>query len=118
MRLARASFAALLITALAVFTVDCFGVTSEQAMQCCRSMRCSSHGHQHGSDCCKQMPELRAALGQPSSVQTAVFSPVVFALVAVDDKAFGFERSDAAIVAYSHGPPGSSSPPSLLPLRI
>jgi hypothetical protein len=44
---------AVLTVALTVYGSDCMATTTpEQAMRCCRSMSCSSHGH-HGWDCCR-----------------------------------------------------------------
>jgi len=65
---------AVLTVALAGYALDGVGMTTpEQAMQCCNSMRCPSHGH-HGQDCCKSMPSVHAAFGQPSSMQGVSFS--------------------------------------------
>jgi hypothetical protein len=62
--------------------VDCEAATTpEQAMQCCKSMHCSSHGR-HGQECCKTMPTMPAPFVPPSSVHGASFSPVVFAVMA------------------------------------
>jgi hypothetical protein len=69
---------AVLTVALAGYALDCVGMTTpEQAMQCCNSMRCPSHGH-HGQDCCKSMPSIHVVLGQPSSLQGVSLSPIAF----------------------------------------
>jgi hypothetical protein len=76
MGFARQVILVVLAIAVAAYASDCGGMTTpEQAMQCCNSMRCSSHAH-HGQECCKTMPSIQATLGQPSSTQGISFSPV------------------------------------------
>ena len=71
---------AVLTVALAGYALDGVGMTTpEQAMQCCNSMRCPSHGH-HGQDCCKSMPSVHAAFGQPSSMQGVSFSLIALGM--------------------------------------
>ena len=117
MGFARRVLLALLTVSVAAYASDCGGMTTpEQAMQCCKSMRCSSHGH-HSQECCKTMPAIHAALGQPSSVQGISFSPVTFAVVQSFNEAQRTESSARMIAGYSHAPPASGSP-AILPLRI
>ena len=117
MRFAGRVLVAVLTIALAGYALDCVGmITPEQAMQCCNSMRCPSHGH-HGQDCCKSMPSIHAALGQPSSVQGVSFSPIALGMV----QPFGEDGSPASssrlIAEHAHAPPFLGSP-APLPLRI
>jgi len=120
--LKRMSFAkrvlfAVLTLALSGYALDCDALaTPQQAMQCCGSMHCSSHGH-HGQDCCKTMPSLRAAVGQPSSGQSAAFSLVVVGAAPVSHGFFAINVETCIVAEHSHAPPLSSSPPNL-PLRI
>lgn len=117
MGFARQILLAVLALSVAAYASDCGGMTTpEQAMQCCNSMRCSSH-HHHGQECCKTMPTMHAALGQPSSVQGISFSPVALGLVRAFKESQGMEHSTGTIAEHSHAPPISSSPPAL-PLRI
>jgi hypothetical protein len=117
MGFARQVLLAVLTVAVGAYSSDCGGMTTpEQAMQCCNSMRCSSH-HHHGQECYKTMPAMHAALGQPSSVQGISFSPVVLGLVRAFNESNGIECSARMIAEHSHAPPMSSSPPAL-PLRI
>src|SRR5947209_14703542 len=118
MRFARPGLLAVLIVALGTYALDCLAVTPQQAMQCCQSMRCASHGH-HGKDCCKTMPAMRAALGQPTSVQDVSFSPVVLGILKAlnGSSSSSSQTSTAVITAHSHAPPIFFSPPPL-PLRI
>ena len=117
MRLARLIFLAILTVALAAYALDCGAVTTpEQAMHCCNSMPCSSHGHR-GQDCCKAMPTVRAPFVQDSSVHGVSFSPLVFAVLPATDKSHAVDSSNCVIAAYCHAPPiGYASTP--LPLRI
>lgn len=116
MRFSKVIFAMVLVIALGAYAVDCGGMTTpEQAMQCCKSMPCSSHGHQ-GKNCCKSMEAMHAPFVLSSSVQ----APGVSAVAAV------FRTSTASIVlqpmfsgisARYHSPPAAQSL-SLSPLRI
>lgn len=117
MGFARRVLLAVLTVAVGAYASDCGGMTTpEQAMQCCNSMRCSSH-HHHGQECCKTMPSIQAALGQPSSTQGISFSPVALGLVLAFNESHSTESSARMIAEYSHAPPASSSP-AVLPLRI
>jgi hypothetical protein len=117
MGFARQALLVLLTIAVAAYASDCGGMTTpEQAMQCCNSMRCSSH-HHHGQECCKTMPAMHAVLGQPSSLQSISFSPVATGLVRVFNEFNGIECSARMIAEHSHAPPMSPSP-AAPPLRI
>lgn len=111
---------AALLVALAAYGLDCMGMaTSEHMMACCEKMRCHSHHHrnQNPQDCCKTTPQMQAALGQPSSMQTISVSPVTYGVMqAFDD--LKMSALFASISArHSHDPP-LSGPISTLPLRI
>src|SRR5438034_6484185 len=86
MRLAKPIFLAILAVALAAYAFDCSAATTpEQAMQCCKSMSCSSHGHR-AQDCCKTMPSMHAPFVQPSSGHGVSPSHVVFAVLPGTEK--------------------------------
>jgi len=109
---------AVLSVSVAAYASDCGGMnTPEQAMRCCNSMRCSSHGHHHGQECCKAMPEMRAALGQPPSAHGFSFSLVTFAVVQAVNQAQTIESAARMIGEHSHAPP-VARPQSVLSLRI
>jgi hypothetical protein len=117
MRLANPIFLAVLAVALAAYAFDCGAVmTPEQAMQCCDSMPCSSHGH-HAEDCCKTMQSMHAPFVQPTSAPGASYSPFVFAALPATGQSQGFDLSGRAIPANGHAPPilYLPAPP---PLRI
>jgi hypothetical protein len=117
MRLAKPIFLGVLVVALAAYAFDCdAATTAEQAMQCCNSMPCSSHGHE-GQDCCKTMPTVRAPFVQPSSVHGVSYSLLVFAVLPAVSESHRIDSADRVIVAQSHAPPilGTLTP---LPLRI
>ena len=117
MGFARQILLAVLALSVAAYASDCGGMTTpEQAMQCCNSMRCSSH-HHHGQECCKTMPTMHAALGQPSSVQGISFSPIALGLVRAFNESRGIEPSARMIAEHSHAPPMTPSP-AAQPLRI
>jgi hypothetical protein len=117
MRFAGRMLIAVLSVALMGYALDCVGMTtSEQAMQCCNTMRCPSHGH-HGQDCCKSMPSVHAALGQPSSLQGVSFSLLALGIVQALDQCDSCASSSRLIAEYAHAPPFLDSP-TPLPLRI
>jgi hypothetical protein len=117
MGFARPVLLAVLAVAIATYASDCAGMTTpEQAMQCCKSMQCSSHGH-HGQECCKTMPAIHAAVGQPASVQGVAFSPIALGVPQAFDETHGIESSARMIAEHSHAPPALCSP-AILPLRI
>jgi len=117
MGFARRVLLVVLTVAVGAYASDCGGMTTpEQAMRCCNSMQCSSHAH-HGQECCKTMPAIHAALGQPSSVQSLSFSPLTFTLVQALNDPQSIESAARMIAEYSHAPPASCSP-AALPLRI
>ena len=73
MGVARRILAGVFVIAFASYASDCLSMTTpEQAMQCCRSMHCPTHGHQ-GMGCCESMSRLHATFLQPS-VQHERFS--------------------------------------------
>jgi len=116
MRSARPIFLTVLTIALAAYALDCgAAVTPEQAMQCCDSVPCSSHGH-HAEDCCKAMQSMHAPFVQPSPAH-ASYSPFVFAALPVTGESHGLDLSNGVIAANGHAPPifYASAP---LPLRV
>src|SRR5271169_3349784 len=117
MGVARPIFLAVLTISLGAYALDCGGTaTPEQAMQCCKSMQCSSHGH-HGQDCCKTMPAIHATFGQPSSVQGVSFSPVALGVLPGFNESHCMDPCARRIAARSHAPPILCSP-APAPLRI
>jgi hypothetical protein len=117
MRFAKPILMAVLVAALAAYALDCGAMTSpEQAIQCCASMPCSSHGHD-GQDCCKSMPSLHAPFVRSASGQNAPHAHTVGpASAALYDFASTLPELGTPAVHY-HGPP-ILSPPTLSPLRI
>ena len=113
---ARPIFSAVLLVALGAYGFDCAPMaTAEQAMQCCKSMRCMSH-HHHGEDCCKTMATSYVDVGQPTSVSVP-FAPVLFGLIEPFVKSPSAITLERQIADQSHAPP-IFSPPADLPLRI
>lgn len=117
MRFAKPIFLTVLAIALAAYALDCgAAMTPEQAMQCCDSMPCSSHGH-HAEDCCKTMQSMHAPFVQPSSAHSLSYSPSVFEALPLTGESHGLDLSSGVIAANGHSPPifYASAP---LPLRI
>jgi len=117
MRLTKAIFLAVLSVALAAYAFDCGAMTTpEQAMQCCNSMPCSSHGH-HGQDCCQSLQAMRGPFGQPSSVNGVSYPPLLFAVLPATGKSHGLDSSNRVVATSCHAPPirYAAAP---LPLRI
>ncbi len=105
MRLAKTIFLAALAVALAAYAFDCRAATTpEQAMQCCNSMSCSSHGH-HAQDCCKTMPAIHAPFVQPSTVHGVSYSPLAFAVLPATSESIALGSYNRVIAAYCHAPP-------------
>jgi hypothetical protein len=119
---ARLIVAVILLVAIGAYSVDCNAMTTpEQAMQCCKSMHCMSSHHNssgnHSTDCCKTMPDMRAALGQPSSVHSISLSPAALAVLPVSKLSQDLQAHCSLIAIDSHSPPVPFSPPPLS-LRI
>jgi hypothetical protein len=117
MRLDRPIFLALLALSLATYAVDCGAtMTPDQAMQCCNSMDCSSHGHD-SQDCCKTMRSMHAPFVQSSPEGGASFSPVLFAVMPSVGQCSNLAPSAIIIATDCHAPPIPNSA-ALRPLRI
>src|SRR5690242_5702059 len=102
MSLFRPILVAVVGLALASYAFDCFAAAStQQAMQCCNSMHCSSHAH-HGQDCCKRMPSVRSPFVQPSSVPGASFAPAVLAVIPACSELPELEVSARIVPTPSH----------------
>lgn len=51
MRFTKSIFLAVMVIAFAAYAFDCLAMsTPEAAMQCCETMHCSSHGHEHSQN--------------------------------------------------------------------
>src|SRR2546429_9139523 len=117
MRLARPFLLAILAVALGAYAFDCEAATTpEQAMQCCNSMHCSSHGH-HGQDCCKDMPTTHGPFVRLSSGHGLSSAPVVLTAALVSAECVTLDFSAETFATRCHAPPIFSPPPSL-PLRV
>src|SRR5437016_13127924 len=104
MGLFRPILVAVVGLALASHAFDCFAAANtEQAMQCCNSMHCSSHAH-HGQDCCKRMPSVRSPFVQPSSPHGMSFPPTLLAVMPSRGELPVFDFSARILPAHSHAP--------------
>src|SRR5689334_21924674 len=117
MRLTKPILLAVVAVALVTYAFDCgAAMTPEQAVHCCNSMSCSSHGT-HAQDCCKAMPSMHAPFVLPSSVHAASVSPLVFAALPATVGSHVIDASDRVIAAHCHAPPIRYAPVPL-PLRV
>lgn len=118
MRFAKPISLALLSIALVTYAFDCgAATTSEQAMQCCNSMPCSPHDHEHSQDCCKTMPAMHAPFVQSASAHGVSSFALVFALLPATDEPCSVDCSSRVIAAHCHAPPIQYTPATLT-LRI
>jgi len=118
MRFAKPILQAVVAIALVAYAFDCFAMsTPEQAMQCCDTMPCSSHGHEHSQECCKMMPSMHAPFVQPASAQGPSLTPVFVAVLPAFNASQGLNSSAGVLTAHCHAPPISQIAASS-PLRI
>ena len=115
---ARSALMVVIAVALAAYGFDCpVASTSDEAMQCCDNMACSSPGHEHSDDCCKTMPTAHAPFVQTHSPHTTHITFVLFAVLPVNTgQGLDFFAQSVAN-ALSHAPPISQSAIHA-PLRI
>ena len=108
---------AVVASALMAYAFDCSAmVTHEQAVECCRSMGCSSQGHA-SEDCCKAMPAMHAPFVQPSSTSNVASPAVQPAVLAVVPHDIRPDSSRVRVSANKQAPPGNYAS-DLTPLRI
>ena len=115
----RALLSIMLSLVAAANAFDCVQPdTAQQAMDCCHSMACSNHKHQHDMDCCREMASPELAFVVPAAFHHQVsigntLGPVAFAAMPAIAA-----RSEEPLLA---APSGTGSPPGTsnsLPLRI
>jgi hypothetical protein len=96
---------------------DCLAMaTPEQAMQCCKSMPCSRHGH-HGQECCKAMSTVQAPFVQSASAPETFLVFVALAALPVSSEFPALDSSASGVAAQCHAPPVVCTSASV-PLRI
>jgi hypothetical protein len=118
MRFARPILMAVIVVALAAYGFDCPAMsTPDEAMQCCDTMPCPSHGPADSQDCCKTMPSMHAPFVQPYPAHRVSVSLVFFGVAPAVSSSQGLDFSTQAhLAAHSHAPPIPRTAPS--PLRI
>ena len=123
MRVARSILMVVIVAALSAYSVDCsLAATPEEAMRCCDTMSCSSHGHHHSNDCCKTMPSTHSPFVQSLSSSSSMDNEHVTLVLGAFLPAGGsFQDLDFSaqtlLVARSHAPPILQST-VIAPLRI
>jgi hypothetical protein len=118
MRFAKIIFLAAMAIVFATYAFDCLAMsTPEAAMQCCETMHCSSHSHEHSQECCKTMPSMQAPFVRPASTQTPSLSLVFVAMLPDFSASQAPDSPSNVLTAQCHAPPiPHSAAPS--PLRI
>src|SRR5215467_4196939 len=93
--------------ALVAYGFDCPQTsTPDEAMQCCDTMQCSSHGHDGSEDCCKTMQATHPPFVKQSPSQGAHLIPVLGAFLPTVTSSQGLDISrEASLATYSHAPP-------------
>jgi hypothetical protein len=108
---------AVVTSTLMAYASDCSAMmTHEQAVECCRSMACSSQGHA-SEDCCKTMSVTHAPFVQPSSSSSIAPPAVQPAVLAVVPHVIRPDLSRVRFSVYKQVPPGYNAS-DLTPLRI
>jgi len=104
--------------AIAVYAIDCGAMTSsDEAMQCCSTMPCSSHSQEHSQECCTTMPSTHAPFLQPASAHDLSFSPVLVAVLPSSSASKDLHSVADVLASHSHAPPiPQATVPS--PLRV
>jgi len=106
MRIAKPILLAVIAIALAIYAFDCLAMsTPDAAMQCCDTMPCSSHSHEHSQECCKTMPSMHAPFVQPVSAHGLSFSPVFIAVLPGFNASQGLDSPSKVLTAHCHAPP-------------
>lgn len=117
MRSGKPVLLAVIAVAFAIYLFDCgVTMTAKDAMECCKEMPCSSHGH-HDQNCCKSMPTMQVSVVQSASARSS-FAYVPAAVISVSAILLPVPPDSVANVAVQcHAPPGVCSS-SDGPLRI
>ena len=117
MSVAKTILVAVAVAALFAYALDCSAsVSPEEAIQCCQSMPCSSHGHT-GEDCCKTMPGMHAPFVQPSAASKIAPRDLQLAVIATAPQIVCPESLGRHDSTTDHSPPANKAP-DLTPLRI
>lgn len=118
MRCAKPILIAVLAFGFVGYAFDCSAMsTPDEAMQCCNTMPCSSHGHHQGEDCCKKMPSMHAPFVQPSSVDGLSLLQIFFAVVPGVNASQRLDSSAYIVTAHCHAPPVLQAV-TVSPLRV
>src|SRR5437016_1659413 len=106
MRLIRLTLLAVMAIAFATYAFDCLAmVTPDTAMQCCDTMPCASHGHEHSQQCCKIMPSMHAPFLQPASAHAQAPPSVFVAVLPRFSASQALDSPSRVLTAHCHAPP-------------
>jgi hypothetical protein len=116
---AQRAFLVALTISLPAYGLDCLAMTTpDEAMECCKAMRCHYHKHrgQNSQDCCKTTPQMHGVPTQPVAALKVTSPSITLAVVTAVSRSESIESHDHVIAPQSHGPPSDAA--SILPLRI
>jgi hypothetical protein len=118
MRFIKPIVVAVMAIAFATYAFDCLAMsTPDAAMQCCNTMPCSPHSHEHSQECCKTMPSMHSAFVQPASAHALSFSTIFVAVLPRFNASQVLNSPSNVLTAQCHAPPlPQAAAPS--PLRI
>jgi hypothetical protein len=118
MRLVKPILLIAVAIAISVYAIDCGAMTTpDEAMQCCNTMPCSSHGQKHSQECCDTMPLTHAPFVQPASAHNLSFGTVLVAVLPAFHVSQDLNSTAYALATHSHAPPfPQTAVPS--PLRV
>ena len=106
-----------MVVALATYAMDCSDiVSSDQAMQCCKTMPCAPHSH--GKNCCETMPSTHSPFVQSASLSKITSSLLGYALHPPHAAHPQIRLGADSIIAQYHAPPTLQESSTASPLRI
>jgi hypothetical protein len=98
---------AVMAIAFATYSFDCLAMsTPDAAMQCCDTMHCPSHSHEHSQECCKTMVSSQSPSVLPVAHVTLHAPVMVVTDILASPQAMPYpEASRLDFEAPQHSPP-------------
>jgi len=116
---ARGLVLAAITISLPTYGLDCLAMsTPDEAMACCKAMRCHYHKHsgQNAHDCCKTAPHMHSVPSQPVAAPGITSPSLVLGVVSAISSCEAMQSYHYVIARHSHDPPSDAV--SILPLRV
>jgi hypothetical protein len=110
---------AALTISLSTYGLDCLAMsTPDEAMECCKAMRCHYHKHrgQNSRDCCKTTPQMHGIPTRPVAAQRITSPSITLAVARAVSHSESMDPYDYVIAQHSHDPPSKAAP--ILRLRV